>query len=152
MEDFGDESVTTAELDLLVKRMREAQLDYDQKSLISKEAHFHLEGCKKKLLDLLTKAGKTKYDCEGVGKVTISERMSVSYPADLDERRKFVSYLQETFGEEGVMTYLTVNSKTLGTFYKEQFNNAKETGDASEFTLPGIPEPKASLTIGFRKA
>lgn len=150
-EDFG-QHVSTEELDLAVKQIRQAKEDYEQKSAVSKEAHFHLENCKKALVDLLSKAGKTKYEAEGVGKVGITERLSVKYPKSLEERREFKQWIEGKLGEEGLLTYLTVNSATLNSLYKEEFEKAKEIGDPSEFRIPGIDEPTASLTVRFNKA
>lgn len=152
MEEQFSEPVTTEELDKRVEVMRQAQAEYDEKSTVSKEAHFKLEQAKKEVLELMTKANKSTYHVEGLGKVSLAERLSVSYPKDLERRKEFLDFINAQYGEEGVLTYLTVNSNTLNSFYKKEFEHAKENGDPSEFSIPGLPEPTASLTVRFTKA
>ena len=143
------QEVSTKELDACVHSLRMIQEQYEQQSAMAKELHFALENQKKKLTELLMKAGKTKYDAEGIGKVQLVDRMSVSYPKDLEARKQFVQWLTEKLGEEGLLTYLTVNSQTLNSMYKQEFEHAE---DPAMFSIPGLSEPTATTSVRFNRA
>jgi hypothetical protein len=149
--EFGQE-VSTAELDEAVRELREAREAYDVIKAEATKAHFQVENAQKKITELLTKAGKSKYDAEGIGKVNIVERLSVSYPKDLEERKKFMQWIDGKLGEDGILTYLTVNIQTLNSLYKQEYDNEVLNGDPSTFTIPGLPEPTASLSVRFNRA
>ncbi len=143
--------VTTEELDEAVRLIRKCTEDYEAKSAIAKDAHFQLEHAKKTLTDLLVKAGKSKYDAEGIGKVAMVNRLSVKFPKDLNDRKSLMEWLRGKMGDEGVLTYFTINSQTLNSLYKEQFEHAKLHGDAATLTIPGLDEPTAALSVRFNR-
>lgn len=142
------QEVSTKELDAHVEQLRKIQEEYERHSAMAKELHFALENQKKKLMELLMKAGKTKYDAEGIGKVQLVDRMSVSYPKDLEARKQFVTWITDRLGEEGLLTYLTVNSQTLNSMYKQEFENAD---DPAMFSIPGLSEPTANTSVRFNR-
>ncbi len=152
MELEADSSVTTEMIDEAVKVYNDIKEEYTKADRAKKEQHKQMEDQKKKVLDLLQKAGKTKYHVDGLGTVYQSNKYLVQTPKSLEDKQKFFDYLKESFGETFLMDKLSVHSGTLNKIYNDAFTELKENGgDVSTFEIPGLNPPQVFTNLNFRK-
>lgn len=130
--------IPLSDLDAAVNEMAElsAQIDaYEEqiKGLNAQKAALQL-----KVIAALDATERKSYSTARA-RVTKVSRFQVSMPKDPESRAKFFDYLRE----RGVFENLvSVNYQTLNSFYKEQFEQAKDSGDI-DFAIPGIGEARA---------
>ena len=75
------------------------------------------------------------------------ESMSVKTPKTLEEKEEFFNYLRS----QGVFNELvSVNSRTLNSFYKSMAEKAAEDG-VLDFKMPGIEEPVPYTKLKMRR-
>ena len=146
-----DTSVTTEDLDTAVELMAEAKADYEAKKSISNEAHAEWQTHKAKVISLLRSINKKKYTVDGVGTVSVTEKLKVRTPQAHEDKELFFAWVNENFGREGFLSYLGINYNTLNALYNDQFTKAKEDGVASDFNIPGVRNPEAEYGLSVRK-
>ena len=140
--------VSTAELDALIKEYKETYDEYEKQKAISTELFHKAEGLENRLTELLVMAGKTKYECEGVALVSIGHKASVTTPKTLEEKEKFFNFLENKFGHEGLMAYLSVNSATLNALYNKELVEASDKGIEFEMgKVLALPTLKRTLSV-----
>lgn len=116
--------VTTKELDEAVKFYQTKRAEYEAAKAISNDRHAHMEAAERELIKLFQSAGKAKYECEGVGKVNLLEKLKVSTPKDLSSKTEFYGWLKAKYGED-YLAYLSINHNTLNTIYNESVANGE---------------------------
>jgi hypothetical protein len=89
---------------------------------------------------------KDSYE-SSLGKISIRNDFYVSVPKEPEAREAFFDYLKN---EGDYDNMITVNSRTLTSYYKEKLAEATQKGDLG-FAVPGIGEPFMKQTIVFRK-
>lgn len=140
--------VSTKELDELVAKYNEARKEYEGTKAISNDRHSHMESAKFELIKLLQVAGKSKYEAESIGKVTLVDKLSVTTPKTLDAKQELFSWLHSRFGDD-YLAYLSVNSATLNSLYN---NELKEAGiNGTEFNIPGLEPATTNTELRFSK-
>lgn len=82
------------------------------------------------------------------GTVVRSSRFSVRVPADTDAKVEFFKWLN-TKGRDIYWKYVTVNSNSLNSLYKQEMEVAKEEGNI-DFKIPGIGAPTYSPVLSRR--
>lgn len=138
------EEVSTKEFDDAVKALAEATMEYDQVEVILKDASEKKEAARSKVLELMEKSGKTKYQLDGYGTVSVSRKYSVATPKDNDSKAEMLKYFR-SLGADAYLSYVSVNSATLNSYINEQ----KEKDPT--FNIPGVGEPNLIQTIRFTK-
>ena len=149
---FEDENkeldkVTVNELEELCSAIRDSRAECDRIKAESKNANEKLDGLEKKLMGCLTALGKDSYKSD-VGNFSINHRTSVRVPQG-DDRVVFFEWLKEKGYYD---SYVTVNSQSLNSLYRQEFDRAKEEGSLDSFSIPGIGEPTINEILSFRKA
>ena len=86
----------------------------------------------------------------GLGTITVVVRRSVKMPKDTENKRKVFNYIQNRKGLDVLEDYLTIHSTRLNTFWKEEFEIAKQDGNV-DWILDGIGEPEKYETISMKK-
>lgn len=152
MEASADTSVTTEVLDNEIKKFREMDAAYQEVKNIEKKEREKVDKQKAVVMDLLSKAGKQKYYVEGIGTAYFINKLSVQTPKTLEEKRAFFEFINARYGEDVLTDKISMHSATLNRFYNEIMEEAKDNGeDISTFKIPGISDPVAHITLGFRK-
>lgn len=140
-------SVTTAELNLqisLISQLREQErLLSEQKKKLTKK----LDEAEGKMLEMLAKSELTSYRSQD-GLCSVSYRLSVQTPKTPEDCAKFFEYLKSKGLYEAM---ITVHSKTLNSFYRAEFENAKTLG-LDNFEIPGLTEVSTVPILSFRKS
>lgn len=116
--------VTTAELDELVISLKTARNEYDIAKTISSDKNAVVEELENKLVELLVAANKKTYEVDGVARVTVVNRTSVTTPKTPEEKEALFAFLEKKFGRDGLIAYQSVNSMTLNSLYNKEYEEA----------------------------
>jgi hypothetical protein len=127
-------SITVGQLDDLCRVVVRTREDYDAAAKTSAEYDKIHKTAKAELMEALNKLGKKSYTVDGLGTVSKVERLKVSVPKDIDSRREMIDYFLGQ-GENISSKYLTVNSMSLNSWYRQEAENDPT------FELPGVGEP-----------
>lgn len=140
-------SLTLIELDSLIKTYTEKRADYEAAKKISTDKYNEAEAAKIAVIQALTKADKKSYQVDGLARVSLSSKLVVRVPKDLEAKQKFFEYLR---GRGVFEEMVTVHSATLNSFYNAEVEAANEKG-VFPFSVPGIEEPTEQVTLSLRK-
>lgn len=139
------EEISTAELDALVHQMQKEWAEYEAANEVAKAARAKHDESEEKLLDLLKRAGKSKWQVDGVGTSYIINKYQYTTPKTADDKRKLFDYIAKEHGEAALMGLLSINSQTLNSFA----NKEKEEKPLAD--IPGLGAPTHRESLGFRK-
>lgn len=138
--------ITVAELESQCESVATQRLVVDQISAKKKEADKVLEDLELRVMETLKALDKKSYASKA-GNFIISHKLSVKIPQTDAERAAFFQYLKDRGMFE---TMIGVHSAKLNSFYKEEFEAAKQRGD-EDFEIPGILPPTLVETLSVRK-
>lgn len=144
-------TITTEDLDRLVTNYRVKREVYEAMSAEKTKAYNELDEAEGALKEAMTGAGKRKYHVDGVGLVFFVEKFVVPTPKNLDQKRKFFDYINQTYGETFLMDKLSIHHQVLQKLYNDAFEEAKEQGKGAEFHIPGLEQPTSQVSLNFRK-
>lgn len=142
--------VTVKELNELCAKAFEQREKVEEMKKALKEQDEVLDKIHAKLIEYLNEVGHASWKTEH-GTITRVERWSVTVPKTLEEKALFFAYLKE---REMFDEMVTVNSKTLQSFYREEQEEAVRSGKVlleTDFKIPGIGEPTMVQTISMRR-
>jgi hypothetical protein len=141
------QSITSiAQLEELAAKIRDEELLEDQMKAAYKEQSDKATVMRMEMLRILKDAGKTKYS-SNVGTFSIAQKTSVKVPKEWNAKEKLFSWLKAK-GDEFYWTYVTVNSQSLNSLYREEFAKAE---DKASFSIDGVEEPIVMEELRFRK-
>lgn len=139
------EEVSTKELDALVIKMQSDWDAFEEQNDKAKELRAVYDATEHQLMELIKKAGKTKWQAEGVGTAYLVNKYQITTPKTGSAKEKLFAYIKEKHGPETLLGLLSINSQTLNSFVnKELENNPLEN-------IPGLDPPTHRESLGFRK-
>jgi hypothetical protein len=142
-----DTQISVEDMKAQVARIRELRETESKVNEMKKEVSSLLEIEEGKMLSMLEQSGLPNFKCD-FGSVGVTHRLSVKTPKTPEDRAAFFSFLKQL----GLFdSMITVNSQTLNSFYKDQFEQAKAQGK-DDFKIPGINEETMTAILSFRKA
>jgi len=121
------EDISVEQVDKMVLEYSEARTKYEKLSKDTKELYSICEAIKFKIIAVLESAGKKKWEVDGIGRVSRTQRMSPKISDKIEMLKHFRS-----LGEDEYLGYVSVNSRTLGAYIKQEKEN-----DPS-FNMPGV--------------
>jgi hypothetical protein len=140
------ETTTVESLKSQTELIRELRKQETETSDLKKSITKQVEEAELKMVSLLNESGLKNFRCDA-GLVSLAERLSVKTPKSPEDREAFFSYLRD----KGLFDQMiSVNSATLNSFYKNEFEAAKERGD-DDFKIPGINEETMTVILSYRK-
>lgn len=144
-----DSEISVQEMDEALAKLRDLKEDYAIKDKIKKEAYAMVKDQEEKVISMLERTGKRKYvsDC---GTATKVDELSVKTPKTPEEKRAFFNWIKTNLGEDAHDIYMTVNSRTLNSLYKEQSEIAAARGEVLK--IDGLEDPITVTKLSFRKA
>lgn len=134
-----------------VKRFWEFKLAIAEEESVLKEKKGKLENMKRDLLKGLEAAELQNYKVPGFCTINKVKEFSVSTPKELEEKIALYEYIQAKKGQDVLENMRSINSRTLNSFYKEEFDVAVEEGNY-DWNLPGVKKPELKFRLGARKA
>lgn len=145
----GSTEISMQEMDRNLELLRELKEDHAQVDKLKKEAYAKYKAQEEKVIAMLEQSGKRKYVSD-FGNVTITHELSVKTPKTPEQKRAFFNWIYENLGEEARDVYMTVNSRSLNSLYKEQAEIAASRGNV--LSIDGLEEPTSVTKLSFRKA
>lgn len=146
-----DTSISTDQLDRMVTDMAFSKAEYEAQKKISSELHKKFEEKKAQLMSTLQAANKKKYHVDGIGTVSVSEKLKVKTPQFIENKKLLFDYITAKYGEEGLLSHAGINYQTLNSFYNTEFELAQVEGTADDFAIPGLDAPLTEHSLSFRK-
>lgn len=148
-ESGTEQTVAAPTLDSMNKLAEEiAELRDKEKAAkdVAKGITAELEARENKMVELLLENGMHNYRAPA-GLCYLAFKTSVRQPQG-DEQTKFYEFLKK----EGLFeSMISVNSQKLNSYYKEQFELAKERGQ-DDFVIPGLTEVKINPSLNFKRS
>jgi hypothetical protein len=139
--------ITVNELEAKIEEAFKQREIYEEAKAKSNEEYAKLQTVQDTIKGMLENLEMDSYK----GKAgTFSYNMVESFrvPKDLENRKLFFDFLKE----KGVYeTMISVNSKTLNAFAKEELRAAEDSGEL-DFTIPGLEKTDPAPTYTMRKA
>ncbi len=148
-QDKPVDDITLKELDALGEDIFEQKKVVEKIEATLKEANAVLMRLQGQMLSILDRFGKSNYSVAGAGMLIKTERKSVSLPHSPEDKEAFYTYLKQRGIFEDIVS---VNSMTLNAFWKREQEIAVEEERSIGFKIPGISEPKSSVTLSIRKS
>ena len=152
LEQWEEERNTTPvniqQITKLVESLKEAKNDYDAKKAEATNAEKFYKGLRMDVLAILKAAGQSKFFAEGIGTVSVTQKLSVTVPKTHEEKNEMLQFFAAQ-GQDVFLTYATVNSMSLNSYYKLQTEEYAKKGET--FSIPGVGAPTMMENISFRK-
>ena len=143
------QEISLTQMDKEVTELRSLKETYDLAKADSTNKYKDYQSQQYKVSEILKAAGKTEYVCEGIGKVTISEAMSVTTPKSPDEKKAFFEWIRTNMGDDAYYTYMSVNSQSLNRLYREKTEEAADRGEL--LNIDGLDAPTTNTKVSFTK-
>ena len=134
-----------SQMDKLVESYRLARLKYEAKKKESADLYHELEEAESLVRNALLTSGKSKYFVDGIGTVSIVQKSSFQTPKDYDSKKALFDYIQNKYGEEALVNYLSIHSASLNSFAN------KELESDPTLQISGLTTPTITTELRFRK-
>lgn len=144
------EEISLADMDNAIGKLRLAKDYYAEVSKTSKDAYAQVKEAEERVLSLMERAGKERYIAEGIGQVSISKTLSVATPKTPEQKSAFFNWLKKEMGEDGYLTYASVNSASLNSLYKQKVEEYGQRGEVLE--IEGLEARTSFNKLSLRKA
>ena len=139
--------ITVNDLEGLIAQCFEQRAKYDELKDKASEEHEKLEQLQAKIITTLESLEMDSYKSKS-GNFSYRYEESFQTPKDLESKKAFFDYLKE----KGVYdTMISVNSKTLNAFAKEEIKVAEARGEL-DFQIPGLVKSAPVARATMRKA
>jgi hypothetical protein len=142
-------SITVDEMNKVVEQVRQKEAEYEAAKKISTGLGYEVDALYEQMGKMLLDLGQDSFKTP-LGTISLRKRTSFKVPKDEESRNAFFGKLKEM----GVFdSMITVNSNTLNSFLKEQYELAETQGaDMVIYKFDGIEPPTISVTASLRKA
>lgn len=135
----------TQDLNVQAEKIATLRAEEAQAAFVKKRITEQLEQAEAKMLSMLEDSGLKSYRAPA-GNCVITHRTSVRTPKTPEDRKAFFDYLKS----KGIFdAMIGVNSATLNSYYKEEFEVASREGRVLE--IPGLTEITVDAILSFRK-
>lgn len=149
--DTVDTEITTQQMDDALVEFHQAKREYDEAKSESNAKHGLMEEKKYVLMEMLKATGKSKYQVDGHGTATLNEKLKVTTPKDVESKAALFEWLKNKHGDVGATALMSVNANTLNKIFNDEFQEARESGTADDFEIPGLGQGEVIHTLSFRK-
>jgi len=147
--DVQVEEIPTKMLDDKLTEVIRLKARYDAAKETSSGYHKEFQQAQMDLITLMDRAGKSRWEVDGVGGYTKYDELKWRVPSDLQEKDKFLSFLasekvSNLLGQtkkDIFLAYTSVHSATMNKLCNELKSLASEKGEDLE--IPGVALPKA---------
>lgn len=159
--DMAEKPLNLKEMDDLIAEMQESRALYEEKKAESSQAHKGYKEIESKVMLALEAAGKKSYRVDGLGSCSIVHKRVTTTAKTIEAKRELYAWIDARYGNEFLISMLSVNHATLNSFYNKEYEShleklqqARQEGiDTSSilFDIP-LPEPTLQKSMSFRKA
>lgn len=138
---------TTLELENLIEEAFKAKELADRYQEQSDSHRGRQREIEKSIQSYLEFYGKDKYVAAN-GTVDVRTKLSFRTPKTEEQKRAYFDALKSRYGEDIYWQQMTVNSVSLNSFLKAEWENALQEG--KEFNMPGIESPTEFKTVHLK--
>jgi hypothetical protein len=139
-------STSLEEMNLLAEKIARLRNDEAEASRIKRGITSELELAENTMIEFLQKNDLKNYRAPA-GLCTVTFLNSVKTPKTPEAKQAFYAFLKEKGHYDELVS---VNSQKLNSFYKEQFELARERGD-TDFEIPGLTEVTTITNLSFKR-
>ncbi len=142
-------AITVEQMNKHVEAMRAKEAEYEEAQKVSTALKHEVDALYDQAGQMLLELGQESFRTP-YGTLSLRKRRSFKVPRDEESRQAFFDELRE----RGVFdSMITVNSNTLNSFLKEEYELAESRGeDMVTYKFPGVEPPTVSVTASLRKA
>lgn len=151
MEQAATKPLDLEEMEKLIELNQALWAKVDELQIPVKEAKAQAELSDAAIMKALQDAGKKKY-AANIGTIVIRQTPQVTTPKTIEAKQKFFKYLEQIGGVDLMWSYISINSQSLNTWYREAMDRAEAEGTLSKFAVPGIDGMTHRETLSFTKA
>lgn len=148
--DQPKKAISLEDMDKAIAELRKARDEYAEASKKSKDLNVLVKKFESEVISLMQQAGKKRYIAEGIGAISLETGLSVQTPKTPEQKESFFSWLKSEMGEDGYLTYATVNSASLNKLYRDKVEEYAERGEVLE--IEGLDQPTSYTKLSLRKA
>lgn len=151
-EDYGysDTNLSVEDLNKAVSDYTDLRRQYEEAKKISNDKYADLKKAEGKLCEYLANSGLDKFSVPKLGTVSLVSSLQFQTPKTLDDKSALFGYIKSEYGAEALQGYLSINSRTLNSFLKEEYDKKMLQGQNPE--IPGVNAPTVNKTLRFNKA
>lgn len=140
------EEITLKDMDALIEQISNKRYEIDEHRIIEKKLNAELDELERKCISYLKELGRESYQSP-IGTIYQIQKPRITTPKTDKDKKAFFDYLEK----KGLfLQYASVNSNSLNSFYRAEFEAAKERGEM-DFNIPGLGAPSIYETVGFRR-
>lgn len=139
-------SFDSNQLDEMVKDLHRVGKLYEEAEKQKKELGKMWDDQQAKVLKILQDAKKSQYSVDGVGMVYTKNKLVVTTPKTLEDKRAFKQYCLEKYGPEFVDDKFNMLSVSLTSFFNTEMENSKDPS----FHIAGLQSPTQVTTLAFK--
>lgn len=139
------------ELQEKIRKLKEERDQYDAMKRTLDQIGSSCDALEHEILAHFEANDMTSFRVDGVALISVTERLSVQTPKTPADKKAFFSWLKETKGEDVFLHYQTINSQSLQSFFKAEWESKSED-ERLCFNMPGIGAPTLSKKLSVRKA
>lgn len=144
------QSLSVDDLSEAVNHYTELRKQYEEAKKISNDRHADLKIAEGKLCEYLENSGLDKFSMPNVGTVSLVSSLQFQTPKTLDDKEALFDYISKEYGDEELKGYLSINSRTLNSFLKEEYDKKMLSGETPH--IPGVSSPTVNKSLRFNKA
>ena len=145
-EEQPSQELNIEQMDNLVLTMKEKRESYEKAKEESNRLYHLYAEAEEKVLNALTAFNKSKYFVDGIGTVSLVEKLSFTTPKENQDKAALFEFIGKKYGEETLKSMLSIHSQTLNSFAN------KEIEDDPGIKIPGLSEPTLRKELRFGKA
>lgn len=151
-EDYGysDTNLSVEDLVEQIKYVADLRQLYEEAKKVSNDWYADLKKAEGKLCEYLANSGLDKFSVPKLGTVSLVSSLQFQTPKTLDDKSALFGYIKSEYGDEALQGYLSINSRTLNSFLKEEYDKKMLQGQNPE--IPGVNAPTVNKTLRFSKA
>lgn len=142
--------VSVAQINLTMSKFMDMRRDYEEAKTKASAIYAELKKVESSLLEMLTASGLEKYSVPDIGTVSVTSSLSFNVPKTLDDKRALYGYIKSKHGSEVLESMLSINSRTLNSFLREEYNSLAEEGVNP--VVAGVNQPTEMQALRFTKA
>lgn len=144
------EEVSLAQINLTMSKFMDTRRDYEEAKIKASSIYEEVKKIESSLLEMLTSSGLEKYSVPEIGTVSVNSSLSFNVPKTLDDKRSLYGYIKSRHGGEVLESMLSINSRTLNSFLREEYASLAEEG--KDPSVVGINQPTEMKSLRFTKA
>lgn len=142
------DAITVKEFERLASEMLALKFKIEEMQKAVDRESEKLSELQEKILGAMNDLGKTEYIIEGMGKVAVDNKESVTVPKTIEDKKALFAWLEK---RDMFYEFVNVNSQTLNRLYNEEMEAALQRGEL-EVKIDGIAPPKPYQKIRIVKA